>query len=125
MIKEGDSINNELLEFIKECIKNNNMHSFYIKKVWREKRKEIIQRDHCECQACKRKGKIKVLKIKTNDKSKRAYVHHIKHLKDYPELALDNDNLETLCFYCHEEEHTEERKRYVKTKEHYTNDEKW
>ena len=68
---------------------------------------------------------IKVLKIKTNDKSKRAYVHHIQHLKDYPELALDNDNLETLCFYCHEEEHTEERKRYVKTKEHYTNDEKW
>ena len=63
MIKEGDSINNELLEFIKECIKNNNMHSFYIKKVWREKRKEIIKRDHYECQACKRKGKIKVLKI--------------------------------------------------------------
>lgn len=28
-------------------------------------------------------------------------VHHIKHLEDYPELALDDDNLEAVCLHCH------------------------
>jgi len=34
-------------------------------------------------------------------------VHHIKHLKDFPELALVDSNLESLCFTCHNEEHPE------------------
>lgn len=117
-------MNDELLEFIKVCIKENNMHAFYIGKIWREKRIYIIDRDHYECQACKKKGKIKILKLNANNKNERAYVHHKKNLKEYPELALDNNNLETLCFNCHEEEHKDERKRF-QTKEKFTNKERW
>lgn len=115
----------ELLEFIKECIRLDDMHSFYIKSVWLNKRKEIIQRDHCECQACKRKGKLTIVRVKARRKSERAYVHHIKHLKDYPELALDNDNLETLCFECHELEHIEDRNPCMNRKEGFMNEERW
>ena len=115
----------ELLNFIKECIKQDNLLPFYIKKIWKDKRKIIIKRDHCECQACKRNGKIKIVKQESKDKNQRAYVHHIKHLRDYPELALDDSNLETLCFTCHELEHVNERKLFEKKKEGFTNEERW
>ena len=115
----------ELLEFIKKCIAEDNMHAFYIKTVWKNKRQDIIKRDHCECQCCKRNGKIKVVKIKTKRKSERAYVHHIKHLRDYPELALEDSNLETLCFNCHELEHIDDRFHFENKKEGYVNEERW
>lgn len=118
-------MNEQLLDFIKKCIRNDDMHSFYVKSIWKNKRIEIIKRDHCECQSCKRKGIIKVVKVKAKKKSERAYVHHIKHLKDYPELALENNNLETLCFDCHEQEHIEERHYFEKKKDSYVNEEKW
>lgn len=118
-------MNDELLQFIKECISKNDMHSFYIKKEWQDKRLEIIKRDHCECQSCRRKGIIKVVKPNSKLRKERAYVHHIKHLKDYPELALDNANLETLCFECHELEHINERHYFEQVKERYVNEEKW
>ena len=35
-------------------------------------------------------------------------VHHIKPLKEYPELALDPDNLEALCKRCHAKETRQE-----------------
>jgi predicted kinase len=34
-------------------------------------------------------------------------VHHIKQLEEYPELALDPDNLVSLCNLCHNREHPE------------------
>ncbi len=118
-------MNDELLQFIEECIRKDNMHSFYIRKEWKEKRTKIINRDHCECQMCKRKGIIKIVKPKAKSKKERAYVHHIKHLKDYPELALDDSNLETLCFECHELEHINERHYFESKEERFTNEERW
>lgn len=115
----------ELLAFIKECVRTDNMHAFYIKRVWQKKRIEIVKRDHHECQGCKRNGRIKIVRLKAKRISERAYVHHIKHLKDYPELALENSNLETLCFNCHELEHPEERSLPISTKEGFTNEERW
>ncbi len=32
-------------------------------------------------------------------------VHHIKHLRKYPTLALKDDNLVSLCSNCHYEIH--------------------
>ena len=32
-------------------------------------------------------------------------VHHIQELKEHPELALDNDNLISLCVRCHNIRH--------------------
>lgn len=68
---------------------------FYKSAKWRRKRKEIVQRDNHECQYCKAKGRA----------TKGVLVHHIKPLASYPELALSNDNLITLCIACHEKEH--------------------
>lgn len=31
--------------------------------------------------------------------------HHIKELEDYPELALDIDNISLICVHCHNKLH--------------------
>lgn len=57
----------------------------------------ILTRDHYLCQTCLRKGKLSIANT----------VHHIKPLEDYPELALDEENLESICPSCHNKEHPE------------------
>ena len=80
-----------------DAIRRGNTRKFYKSKEWRYKRKDIFKRDHNECQKCKRNG----------GHSKATTVHHKKHLKEYPELALVDSNLESLCGTCHNEEHPE------------------
>lgn len=70
---------------------------FYRSPEWRAKRQEILQRDNGECQQCKREGKF----------SPANTVHHIEPLLDRPDLALEDDNLESLCPACHNREHPE------------------
>lgn len=118
-------MDNRLLELIKDCIRKDDMHPFYVNEKWKKKRLEIMQRDHFECQKCRGRGKIKILKSNSSHRDQRAYVHHIRHLKDYPELALTDSNLVTLCFSCHEEEHIDERNLFRKNKKGFTNEEKW
>lgn len=74
---------------------------FYTGSDWKRLREEVKKRDNCECQACKRQG---FLTVDTNEFSESAgrkkiqlVVHHIKELEHHPELALEIDNLETLC----------------------------
>jgi 5-methylcytosine-specific restriction protein A len=50
-------------------------------------RKLVLQRDKI-CQMCKRNPATEA--------------HHIKPLEDYPELALDLNNGQGLCWACHE-----------------------
>ncbi|CAJ0571029.1 unnamed protein product, partial [Mesorhabditis spiculigera] len=38
-------------------------------------------------------------------------VHHIKPLEDFPDLALSDDNLESICPTCHNQEHPEKGRR--------------
>ncbi|MCE3399051.1 hypothetical protein LCC45_17005, partial [Staphylococcus aureus] len=42
--------------------------TFYNSMAWRDKRSEVMQRDHFECQRCKRLGKVTIdeLEIKKN-----------------------------------------------------------
>lgn len=89
------------------------MSNFYKSTVWINKRKEILKRDHNECQRCKSKGGF----------SKAECVHHIKHLKDRPDLSLVDDNLISLCNVCHNEVHPEKLHRKDKTK--FKNKECW
>lgn len=114
-----------MMVLLDECIKKDDMHAFYISNEWKKKRLRIMERDHYECQKCRGRGKIKILKPNSSRRDQRAYVHHIRHLKDYPELALTDSNLVTLCFSCHEEEHIDERNLFRKNKEGFTNEEKW
>lgn len=109
------------IEFVKKCINDNDAHKFYCRKEWKKIRDKVLKLDHYECQKCKKKGKY----------SKAILVHHINHLKENPELALEiydtkgKRNLISLCQSCHEKEHPEERHKWHKSKEGYTNDERW
>lgn len=77
---------------------------FYDWPEWKEIRKPVLDLDRKECQICKRCGRYR----------KAVMVHHIKHLRDRPDLALsvvDPDTgkrqLISLCRACHEDQHPE------------------
>lgn len=92
---------------IKEIILSGNLDKFYKNKDWLIKRAEALKRDNNECQMCKANGKVTIAQC----------VHHKKHLKDHPELALDINNLKSLCNACHNSVHPEKQfKQRVKPK---------
>ena len=74
-----------------QAIQSGREDIFYNSRTWRNKRKQILDRDNNECQICKKEGRV----------SKADTVHHIKELKDYPELGMTDENLISVCFSCH------------------------
>lgn len=84
-------------------------------------RAAVLKLDRNECQHCKAKGRYR-----------RGYiVHHVKHLRDRPDLALSvydeetgERQLVTLCKLCHEEEHPESL-RPVMPKAEAVTEERW
>lgn len=80
-----------------QAIRKGNTHYFYTSWAWRKKRKQILERDNNECQICKQNGKVTV-----GTKDDPLVVHHIKELKEHPELALTDKNLLSVCNNCHE-----------------------
>ena len=65
------------------------------------------------------------------DTAKATIVHHVKHLKDRPDLALsiiDPDTGErqliTVCKRCHEELHPESQQQTI-SKEKFETEERW
>lgn len=72
---------------------------FYGSPEWKALRLLCIERDHKECQWCKKEGKV------TLKEDVILEVDHIKELEFYPEFALDIDNLRTLCKDCHNKRH--------------------
>lgn len=105
----------KLTKKLLEAILSGNVHTFYISKIWRRKRKVILKRDNNECQKCKKRGGF----------SPATCVHHIKHLRDRPDLALVDSNLISLCDACHNEEHPEKLERFTKRTKKFINEEKW
>lgn len=69
--------------------------SFYKSKAWEKVRRLVLIRDNYLCQSCLIDKKI----IKAD------VVHHIKELKDYPELGLEMTNLISWCHSCHNRHH--------------------
>lgn len=83
--------------------------AFYSWPEWRGKRKDVLKLDHRECQLCKAMGHFR----------RGTIVHHVKHLRDRPDLALsvfDSDTGErqliTVCKQCHELEHPESLRQF-------------
>lgn len=99
----------ELAQWIKTLIKHNNIHAFYCSTSWEHLRREVLKEHHNECQLCKAKGLY----------SKAVVVHHIKYVRQYPQLALTKDNLIALCHDCHFNIHHNQTKRVQ------LNSEKW
>lgn len=100
---------------ILKAIQEGNVRKFYKSREWRKKRPEILKRDNYECQRCKRMGRY----------SRGVVVHHIKHLRDRPDLALDDDNLETQCEACHNIEHPEKLGQEEAAKRKQITPERW
>lgn len=108
------------LKRLNELIKSGNTDAFYTWTSWLRKRDEVLSLDNYECQECKRNGRY----------SKAVLVHHIKHLKDRPDLALTiwdgkDRQLISLCKSCHEKKHPESLKRYSAKTDGYMNAERW
>lgn len=97
-----------ILEWIKQLIRDNDTHSFYTSSVWRKKQKEILKKQHFECQRCKKKGFV----------VRAVTVHHKEYLRKHPELALEDENLEAVCDKCHYDEHHRRKQRFI-------NEERW
>ncbi|TWH49604.1 HNH endonuclease [Sporomusa sp. KB1] len=90
------------------------IRQFYRSAVWLHKRTEILKRDNNECQKCKSRGRFSIAEC----------VHHIKHLKNRQDLALEDSNLISLCNSCHNEEHPEKlHSKQIKKK--FVNNERW
>lgn len=97
--------------------------TFYGSKDWTQLRLLALERDNYECQQCKREGLVTIDSVKSPGEKKTIVlnVHHIKEVEDYPELALELDNLETLCVFHHNLIHN----KGFKPQEPKWNDEKW
>lgn len=81
--------------------------AFYRSSRWDRVRREALKRDNHECQQCKREGRMTLdsEKVQGEKKKPRLNVDHIQELQDRPDLALELDNLETLCIKCHNKKH--------------------
>lgn len=102
-------------EEIIKLINVGKIKKFYKRKEWKRKRRQILERDNYECQRCKRDGGY----------SRATTVHHIKHLEQFPELALADENLESLCGVCHNIEHPEKLKRLEVEQRKQITPERW
>lgn len=97
--------------------------------MWKTKREEILERDHYECAHCKerlRKASEKgIILYGEESKIRRATeVHHVKEMKKFPELWLEDDNLISLCTQCHNIVHGRNPKHFVR-KKNIVAEERW
>lgn len=96
-------INPHRLKQLQALIADGREHVFYTWGEWLDIRAAVLKLDHHECQRCRT----------VYHRYRRAtMVHHIQHLKDRPDLALNvwykgQRQLVSLCYGCHEEEHPE------------------
>ena len=107
-------------EQIRELIRTGNKKKFYDDPYWRNYlSKKILKRDNNECQECKKEGKVSI-----KQQGKKLDIHHIKELEEYPELAYEESNLETVCVHHHNI--LDNRKIFInKPKKKFINEEKW
>ena len=95
----------QLAAYLRMLINEGRTIEFYKSDDWIELRTEVYQEQHGECQKCKEEGDI----------VHATQVHHVKEVKDFPELALsktyiDQTGLEQKqlvlsCLKCHNIEH--------------------
>ena len=90
---------------------NNSYRLFYSSKAWRDKRKEILERDNHACVVCSELYRITMAQD----------VHHILNLRENYDLRLDNDNLISLCSDHHKMVHSfgaDNKEKLLKLVEH-------
>ena len=101
---------------LRQLIAEDREHEFYDWDEWRRKmRPQVLKLDNNECQLCKAGGRVR-----SSSQGWRMIVHHVKHLRDRPDLALsvfDPDTgerqLVTVCKECHERLHPEGQRQFA------------
>lgn len=84
---------------------NKQTEPFYSTAAWQRLREVVLQRDRGMCVECMRLYELGLIR-----RPRRAQmVHHKVPVKEAPQLAMVEDNLESLCYKHHEEKHPEKR----------------
>ncbi len=113
------------LDELKSLVQAGDEHAFYVSREWKDKRSQILERDHYECQRCNGNFVIEDKPIKKIRITKAKYIHHIIPLKKNFEKALDDENLVSLCFRCHEVVEGRDERWYQPIKKKMVNEERW
>lgn len=91
----------KFLQWLIGLIRSGDIHPFYICKEWKRLSRQVMKDDKWECQIHKRMGRY----------CRADLVHHQKHVKEFPALALSRNyeedgeekrNLISVCRGCHE-----------------------
>lgn len=91
--------------------------------IWKEK---VLERDHYECQFFTGKWNDGIHKPFKIEPRKAVLAHHIKPIKERPDLALDIDNGVALSFLAHEIVEGRHAFGFRKnTKKKYLTEERW
>lgn len=75
---------------------------FYHTAAWKAARLERLRRDNWKCTVC-----MAAFMAGGTRPRDATMVHHVIPIKERPDLALDIDNLRSLCDICHNREHPE------------------
>lgn len=106
---------------LRNLISEGKVSKFYESRQWKQLSRQVIAEYHGECFLCRQQKKL----------TKAVLVHHVRPLREYPELAYSRTyqdkggeyiQLMPLCFDCHERIHR--RGAYAKPAG-YQNEEKW
>jgi 5-methylcytosine-specific restriction endonuclease McrA len=125
----------DLSRYIQDLISKDELWKFYKSREWITLRDKILEENHHECVVCKEKGIITRYDVsKDGKRTLLKTVHHVKHVRDYPELALSRYytdgvqryvNLIPVCKKCHNRLHPEKRRNRDSKRQRYTNQERW
>lgn len=119
----------ELITWLEYLISIDRLDKFYHSKYFKRVKREVLREQHYECQLCKEKGKLTI--VKENIK-RSGVIHHIKYVRDYPGLALSKYYIDeqgkkqrqliVLCNECHEIVH---ERCCIGTRQEQLNEERW
>lgn len=110
-------------EWIRSLISEGELWKFYKTREWRQLKARILREHHYECQECRKLGILTRYDCDkdTGQKTLISTVHHVRHVRDYPELALSEfywesgvrqPNLIPVCKACHNKLHPEKNKKH-------------
>ncbi len=99
---------------------------FYRTRAWKDLSAHVREMDRNECVLCRQRGRYR----------RAVLVHHVNHLTDRPDLALDiyyldsdgnqKRNLISVCRTCHETVcHPEKAAKEQRAKKHVITTERW
>lgn len=125
-----------LKRWIQKLIEADELWRFYKCPEWLSLKQQVLSESHYECAECRKHGKITRYDIDAKGRKRLlSTVHHVKHVRDYPELALSRTyvdgsgtvkkNLIPVCKKCHNRLHPEKNFKKNKKTDKFFNEERW